>query len=210
MGNKAVFSTLGANNHSIKERQAEDFYASDVRSAIHLFNKLPFLKNYNNIVEPCAGDGTLANKISEITGKNVDKYDLLSRRDDIVEKNYFELDIKDKYDLIITNPPYKKGSKANPGLTEMILKMLDDLKPNGYLCFLLKTLHLESQDRYNKIYSKMPPERVIVYAPRISCYRNNDTSLPQGAISYSWFIWHKQEDGTFINQPPKLYWIEKI
>lgn len=71
-------------------------------------------------------------------------YDLIKRRNDINVANYFNLDIKDKYDLIITNPPYKKGTKTEPGLVEMILKMLDDIKPNGYVALLLKTLHLES------------------------------------------------------------------
>lgn len=210
MDNKSVFSTLGASNHSKEERQTEDFYASDRHAAAHLFNKCPQLLNCNSIVEPCAGDGTMADVISTITSKNVDMFDLVSRRDDIVELNYFDAEFSGKYDLIITNSPYKKGTKSNPGLADMIVKMLSDVKAGGYVCLLLKTLHLESQERYNKIFNSAPPEWVYVYSPRISCYRNNNTSLPQGAISYSWFVWHKQEDGTFSNEPPRLGWIEKL
>ena len=66
MDNKSVFSTLGASNHSKEERQTEDFYASDRRAAAHLFNKCPQLLNCNSIVEPCAGDGTMADVIQQL------------------------------------------------------------------------------------------------------------------------------------------------
>lgn len=166
--------------------------------------------NCENIVEPCAGDGTMADVVQNITNKNVDKYDLISRREDIVEANYFNLDIKNKYDLIITNPPYMKDSKDKLGLTSMIVKMLEDVKPDGYVCLLLKTLHLESKNRYEQIYKTMPPYKVYVYAPRISCYKNNDTTMPQGAISYAWYIWHKEKDGTYKVDEPRLNWIDKL
>lgn len=210
MNNEHIFSPLGASNHSKKERVENDFYATDYRAATHIFNKVPELYNMNNIIEPCAGDGTMGDVIKKITNKNIDMYDLVPKREDIIERNYFNLKIKDKYDLIITNPPFRKGNKKNPGLTDIILKMLDDVKSNGYVCLFLKTLALESQERYNRIYSTMPPEKIFVYAPRISCYRDNDLSLPQGAISYSWFVWHKNNEGTYDNNPPQLGWIEKL
>jgi len=56
----------------------------------------------------------------------------------------------------------------------MIVKMLKDVKPGGYVALFLKTIHLESQERYNKIFSTMPPEKIFVYAPRVSCYKNNN------------------------------------
>lgn len=209
MGSK-TFMTIGAENHTDEIRQAEDFYSSDPRAASHIFSKMPEFLSAEKIIEPCAGNGVLADQIKKITGKNVDMYDLIKRRDDINIANYFDLDIKDKYDLIITNPPYKKGTKANPGLVEMILKMLDDVKCNGYVALLLKTLHLESQDRYNRIFSNKSPEKIFVYAPRITCYKNGDMNISQGAISYSWFVWHKQENGEYLNKPTQLGWIEKL
>lgn len=207
---ETTFLNIGADNHTNEERQNEDFYASDPRIISHLFNKMPELKFLSNIVEPCAGDGTLADQIEIITGKSVDKFDLIQRRGDIKPIDYFKLDIQNNYDLIITNPPYKRGSKTNPGLADMIVKMLKDVKPGGYVALFLKTIHLESQERYNKIFSTMPPEKIFVYAPRVSCYKNNNQYTTQGAISYSWFIWHKQIDGTFINKPVELSWIDKL
>ena len=42
------------------------------------------------------------------------------------------------------------------------------------------------------------PSKLYVHADRISCYKNNDTAQPQGAISYTIFMWtNKKEDGTF-------------
>lgn len=210
MDSKSIFSPLGASNHSKEERQPEDFYATDHRAAGHIFEAYPKLKECKSIVEPCAGDGTMVDAIEKIVQRKIDSFDLIPRRPDIVEQDYFKLNIKDKYDLIITNPPYRRKSKDYPGLVELILKMLDDVQAGGYVVLLLKTLHLESQERYNKIYSTMPPERIFVYAPRISCYKNNDLSLTQGAISYSWFVWHKTENGDFLNKPVELSWISTL
>lgn len=204
-----TFKNIGASNHTKAERETLDFYATDSRAIGHLFAKAPWLINYNSIVEPCAGDGTMADQIALLTSKDVDKYDIVSRREDISEADYFNLDIKNKYDLIITNPPYLRETKNKPGLTTIICKMLDEIKPGGAVCLFLKLIHLESQDRYSKIFKTMPPKFIYVYAPRISCYKNNN-DIKQDAIAYAWYIWRKEEDGTFTNEMPRIGWISEL
>lgn len=208
--NNSVFSTLGATNHSKGDRQKEDYYATDKRAIKHLLKKEPQLNNKDfKVLEPCAGEGILSDEWERLVGTKMDLYDLIQRREDVIQANYFKTDFKDKYDLIITNPPYAIGSRSNPGLADLIVKALNEVKEGGYVCMFLKTLHLESKTRYEKIFKNYPPARLHVYSPRISCYKNNDTNLPQGAISYTWFVWHKLKDMNF-ESPTILDWIEEI
>lgn len=207
--NNNVFSTLGATNHSTGERQKEDYYATDPRFINHLLEKEPWLKNPDlKILEPSAGEGVLVDRFYELTGNKMDAYDLIARRDDIIEQDYFTADFSNKYDVILTNPPYLKDTaKTTTGLADYILKALKEVKIGGTVIMFLKTLHLESKVRYEKIFKNYPPSKLYVYASRISCYKNNDTTLPQGAISYTIFMWcNKKEDGSF-DKDTKLDWI---
>lgn len=207
--NNNVFSTLGATNHSTGERQKEDYYATDPRFINHLLKKEPWLKNPDlKILEPSAGEGVLVDRFYELTGNKMDAYDLIARRNDIIERDYFTADFSNKYDVILTNPPYLKDTaKTTTGLADYILKALKEVKVGGTVIMFLKTLHLESKVRYEKIFKNYPPSKLYVYADRISCYKNNDTTLPQGAISYSVFMWcNKKEDGSF-DKDTKLDWI---
>ena len=207
--NNKIFSTLGATNHSPGERQKEDYYATDPRFINHLLEKEPWLKNpHLKILEPSAGEGVLADRFYELTGNKMDTYDLIARRNDIIEQDYFTADFSNKYDVILTNPPYLKDTaKTTTGLADYILKALKEVKVGGTVIMFLKTLHLESKVRYEKIFKNYPPSKLYVYADRISCYKNNDTSLLQGAISYTIFIWcNKKEDGSF-DKDTKLDWI---
>jgi len=207
--NNNVFSTLGATNHSTEERQKEDYYATDPRFINHLLEKEPWLKNPDlKILEPSAGEGVLVDRFYELTGNKMDAYDLIARRDDIIEQDYFTVNFSNKYDVILTNPPYLKDTaKTTTGLADYILKALKEVKVGGTVIMFLKTLHLESKVRYEKIFKNYPPSKLYVYASRISCYKNNDTTLPQGAISYTIFMWtNKKEDG-FFDKDTKLDWI---
>lgn len=207
--NNNVFSTLGATNHSSGERQKEDYYATDPRFINHLLEKEPWLKNPDlKILEPSAGEGVLVDRFYELTGNKMDAYDLIARRDDIIEQDYFTANFSNKYDVILTNPPYLKDTaKTTTGLADYILKALKEVKVGGTVIMFLKTLHLESKVRYEKIFKNNPPSKLYIYSDRISCYKNNDTSLPQGAISYTIFMWcNKKEDGSF-DKDTKLDWI---
>lgn len=207
--NNNIFSTLGASNHSTNERQKEDYYATDPKFINHLLEKEPWLKNPKlKILEPSAGECILVDRFYELTGNKMDAYDLIKRREDVIEQDYFTKNFSNKYDVILTNPPYLKDTlKTNTGLADYILKALKEVKTGGTVIMFLKTLHLESKVRYEKIFKNYPPSKLYFYADRISCYKNNDTSLPQGAISYTIFMWcNKKEDGSF-DKDTKIDWI---
>ena len=86
----------------------------------------------------------------------MDAYDLISRREDVIQQNYFEKDFSNTYDVIFTNPPYERdSSNTNTGLADFIVKALEEVKVGGTVIMFLKTLHLESKVRYEKIYTIM-------------------------------------------------------
>lgn len=204
-----TFFTMGASNHTSEEREKNDFYSTDPLFINHLLEKEPWLKNPNlKILEPSAGNGVLVDRFYELTGNKMDAYDIISRREDIIEQDYFTKDFSNQYDVILTNPPYLKDTMtAARGLSEYIIKALREVKYGGSVIMFLKTLHLESKVRYEKIFKNYPPSKLYIYSSRISCYKNNDTSKTQGAISYSIFMWcNKKKDETF-DKDTKLDWI---
>lgn len=203
-----VFATMGASNHTNEEREKNEFYSTDPLFINHLLEKESWLKNSElKVLEPSAGNGTLVDRFYELTGNKMDAYDLISQRDDIIEQDYFNRDFSNQYDVILTNPPYLKDTtKTTTGLAEFILKALKEIKNDGWVIMFLKTLHLESKVRYEKIFKNHPPTKLYIYADRISCYKGGDFSKPQGAISYSIFMWHKDENGEF-DKNTKLDWI---
>lgn len=109
----SIFKSLGASNHTDKDRQSEDFYATDPIAAELLCDVEEFSPN---IWEPACGKGHLS-EVLKRRGYNV-------RSTDLVDRGYGE--VKDflffneeRWDGdIITNPPYKFA-------TEFIYKALD-------------------------------------------------------------------------------------
>ena len=116
-------------------------------------------------------------------GKSVWNTDIVNRggQDDVV--NFLECSKKYKGD-IITNPPYKY-------CTQFILKALDLVEDGHKVAMFLKLTTLESQERYEKIFSHFPPKYIYVYVKRIACYKNGNQSNSQSAVAYAWFVWVK-------------------
>lgn len=200
-----ILMPLGVNNKNNREQY--DYYATDSKAIDCLLNVMPEIINTNwKYLEPCAGEGNLSDRFYELTNIKMDTYDLISRREDIIQGNFFEMDFRDKYDCIITNFPYKESTNKSKGFSDFILKSLQEIKNNGYVISFQKLLQLESAIRYNKIYSLYPPKKIWVFADRINCYRNNDTSIKQGAICYCFCVW-KKENNSFSG-PTELDWIK--
>lgn len=169
---------------------------------------MPELVNCKRVLEPCAGIGSISDRFTELTGTKVDTYDILSRREDITQIDYMDLDCAGVYDLIITNFPYKNSTAKNPiGFSELLVKALKDVAPDGYVCSFQRLLSLESKKRYEQIYYKYKPEKIYVYSHRMACYANGDMSKKiNSSIAYAWFVYHKGLDGKF-SEVTTLNWI---
>lgn len=71
----SIFKTLGASNHTEKDRQKEDYYATDPIAIDKLAKKfnIPL-----NVWEPACGAGHLSNRLKEL-GHIVVSTDLIDR-----------------------------------------------------------------------------------------------------------------------------------
>lgn len=204
-----IMKNLGSTVLAGVERAEWDFYSTDKQAVNDLLGKIPQLGERGlKVLEPAAGIGSIADRYKLITKNDVDMYDIVSRREDILECDYMKLDAYNKYDLIITNFPYKNATKASPiGFSQLINKALNDIKPGGYVASFQKLLQLESKSRYEEIYGKKKPEWIFVYSHRMKCYKNGDEKeVYNSAVAYSWVVWHKDENG-FFSKETKLDWI---
>lgn len=143
----SIFKMLGASNHTDKEREKHDFYATHW-SAIDLLKKKIDLPK--QILEPACGSGCLSERLAEL-GHEVKSYDLIDRGYGEVRDFFTMTEPPFEGDFaIVTNPPYRYAS-------EFVLHSLE-LVPNGSLvCMFLKTTFLESKGRYEKIFRNYPP-----------------------------------------------------
>lgn len=147
-GNRnSIFKTLGASNHTDKEREGNDFYATSPEAIDLLLKKVDLP---HRIFEPACGTGCLSERLKEF-GHDVLSYDIVDRGYGEVQ-NFFELltsPIDGEY-AIVTNPPYKY---ALPFVLHAI-----ELVPEGNLvCMFLKTTFAEGKRRYNELFRITPP-----------------------------------------------------
>ena len=184
VGNQnSIFKTLGASNHTDKEREENDYYATEPKAIDKLLTK-EILSNY--VWECACGAGHLSKRIKE-KGYTVYSTDIINRGycDDVID--FLSTDKEFRGD-IITNPPYKFAK-------EFVLKALDILQ-DGYKCFMfLKLQFLEGKARYNEIFSKYPPKKVYVFSERVMCAKNGKfEEMKAGggsAVAYAWFVFEK-------------------
>ena len=181
-----IFRNLGASNHSIGERQSEDYYATEPKAAELLLEIIPEL---NNIWECACGEGHLA-KVFNSAGKLAKATDLIDRGYGDVE-NFLLCSESYRNGDIVTNPPYIYAQQ----FVEHALCLVDT---GRYVCMFLKVLFLEGKAR-KKLFSQYPPKTVYISSSRIKCAKNGDfKSYTSSAIAYAWFVWLKGYQGKTI------------
>ena len=187
----SIFKTLGASNHTDKEREENDFYATSPIAIDKLYKTGEL--TCKNIWECACGEGHLAKKLIEY-GHSV-------KATDLIDRGYGEggvdfLACKDRFDGdILTNPPYKYAA-------EFSLKALD-LVPDGNKVFMfLKLTFLEGKKRYDELFSKYPPKKIYVFSQRVLCAKNADfDGMKAGggsAVAYAWYVWEKGYTGDTV------------
>lgn len=191
--NKSIYITLGASNHTDKERQNEDFYATDPIAAKLLLEVEEFSKN---IWECACGQKHLSN-VFENEGFNVRSSDIVDRCGNEVydflssDNTFWDGDV-------ITNPPYKLAK-------EFIEKAIDIIPEGRKVAMFLKIQFLEGKER-KKLFQKYPPKVIYVSSSRILCAKNAEFEAMKAgggsAVAYAWYIWEKGYNGDTI-----LKWI---
>ena len=193
-GNRnSVFKTLGASNHTDKERQNEDFYATDPVATEWLLK----LENIHDVViDNSVGEGDLMFPIIK-SGRKVIGFDIVNRFSqppDFEFRNENWLDFNPDKLInadIIFNPPYKLAQE----FVEHSINLVEDGRK---VCAFLKLQFLEGKKR-KELFEKYPPKIVYVSSSRILCAKNADfTGMREAggsAVAYCWYVWEKGYKG---------------
>lgn len=189
MNKQSIYNTIGASNHTQKEREENDYYATDPLAIDKL---LQVEKPFSHIWECAAGGGHLAKRLKE-QGYKVTTSDIVERDyeldfiQDFLKMSICGLGSNEEYD-ILTNPPYKYAK-------EFVLKALDMIRDGRKVYMFLKLTFLEGKARLKELFSKYPPKKIYVFSERILCAKNAEfQKMIDGggsAIAYAWYVWEK-------------------
>lgn len=193
MNKQSIYNTIGASNHTQKEREENDYYATDPLAIDKL---LQVEKPFSHIWECAAGGGHLAKRLKE-QGYKVTTSDIVERDyeldfiQDFLKMSVCGLGSNEEYD-ILTNPPYKYAK-------EFVLRALDMIREGRKVYMFLKLTFLEGKTRLKELFSKYPPKKIYVFSERILCAKNAEfQKMIDGggsAIAYAWYVWEKGYTG---------------
>ena len=186
----SVFKTLAASNHTDKDRQSEDYYATDPIAIDKLIGGGMIIPEY--VWECACGEGHLSRRLIE-KGHMVMSSDLMDRgyglvRFDFLKQEALPAVLQGEDCCILTNPPYKYA-------TEFVEKALELLPEGQPAIFLLKTQALEGKGRWERLYRHGYLHEVYQFTERLLCAKNADfDGMKAGggsAVSYAWFVFRK-------------------
>lgn len=198
---KSTWATLGASNHTDKEREKHDFYATNPQA---LDRFVPaFLSLHHKIWEPSCGQGHLSKWLAE-HGYDVLSTDLVDRGYGHGGVNFFSVGDNSLFGLggvellqewshgepydILTNPPYAVA-------LEYVLHALELIPKEGRVILFLKTTFLEGKERKEKLFDINPPRYVYQYSSRVICAMNGEfEKYPSSAIAYAMYVWEKRNE----------------
>lgn len=183
---------MGASNHSTKDREKSDYYATEPKATEELLK----LETFNhNIWEPACGGLHIANVLTD------NGYDV--KISDIDQRGNSDIEIIDFLNYegtwngdIITNPPYKYAR-------EFVEKALSIVPDGSKVVMFLKLTFLESKAR-KKLFEKYPFKTLYVSSSRLQCAMNGDFETYKGkttAVAYGWYVWEKGFAGS-----PTIKW----
>ncbi len=181
----SIYKTLGASNHTDKERESNDYYATEPKALELLLD----IEKFSPYVWECACGGGHLSEVLKKRGYKVKSSDLIDRGyagTEIID--FLKVSKKEtKSDIsrdIITNPPYKYAK-------DFVEHALDISMDSTKIAMFLKVQFLEGKAR-RELFDKHPPKTIYVSSSRLVCAPNGDfKNAPSSAVAYAWFVWEK-------------------
>ena len=189
----SVYKTMGASNHAEKNRDIDDYYATDPRAVELLLEKEKFSPQ---IWENAVGGGHIADVLKQ-HGYKVKCSDIIDRGyPDTKVIDFLYYTPNEEMDLdIITNPPYRFAK-------QFVERSLECISAGHKVAMFLKLQFLEGKER-RKLFDVSPPRTVYVSSSRLYCAPNGVFGADQSsAVAYAWFVWEKGYKGK-----PEIDWI---
>ena len=153
-----------------------------------------------HILEPCVGQGHIANVIENKFNCKVTGIDIVDRGfPNTIVGDYLQWETDTKFDNIISNPPYSLGG-------EFVEKSIELLNKNGKLAMFLKIQFLEGGKR-KELFKKYPPKYIYVFRNRMATWNNGEPLDPDGkrwatTMCHAWYVWEKDS-----NSEPVIRWL---
>lgn len=161
-------------------RKKSDFYETPYTITQHILDVV-HIPEGASVLEPACGDGAIVRVLKENGLKVTYK--------DIKDGNDF-LKCKDKYDWIITNPPFSLAFE----FIQHSKSVCDDF------LMLLPLSYLHGKARYDKVYSdtNYPLRKVYVFTryPMLGDNLREDGKYRTGMMVYAWYHFQKGWEGS--------------
>lgn len=119
--------------------------------------------------------------IQEFSNQEI-SIDTVDIRDDSranIKQDYLKFQPKEKYDVIITNPPFNLS-------LDIINKALNDVREGGFVIMLLRLNYLGGKVR-QRLWGNNMPKYIFVHNRRMSFTDDGKTD----SIEYAHFVWQK-------------------
>lgn len=172
--------------NNLGQRKKSDFYETPYSITQQFLDRE---KLSGSILEPASGSGAIA-KILRKNNYEITEKDL-SLGDDFLKEN-------DKFDTIITNPPFSLAFEFIQKAKEV----------SNYFAFLLPLSYLHGKKRFDYIYSdhNFPLSRIYVFTryPMLGEILREDGKYNTGMMVYAWFVWDKFS----VGREPIIRWID--
>jgi len=182
--NKNLTGTSLVGGSVNRERVTEDYYATP-KGATESFLDAFDLSNCETFYECACGEGHISKVLlSRFKNALVYSTDLVNRGYSIGDVDFLKLNTEQKWDCIITNPPFKLSQ-------EFIEKGLH--LANKYVIMFAKIQLLEGVSR-RKLFDKFPPKYIYVFTNRVNPLRNGSPVDEKGkkwasTMCFAWFVW---------------------
>lgn len=176
----------------MRPRDKDDFYETDPKLIKAYLTQYPLRNYFNVFLDPGCGTGSYGRAIrglysnSTIIGveKNVERYEEQLAVDNpytnVIREDYLDFNSGEfTYHCVIGNPPYKYAE-------EFLHKSISILHGNGTVDFLLRLAFLESERRYESLWTRgLVPTTVTVLNTRPS-FTGDGKTYPTAFAFFRW------------------------
>lgn len=192
---------MGAAINRKEDREINDYYKTDPKALEVFLDKLEEdgVKLSKNIWEPACGDCGLSDVLNK-REYSVFSSDIVNRGSMLQHLTIDFFKMTEPWDGdILTNPPYSMA-------TQFVQHSLELVTDHRYVIMFLKIQFLESQNRYDSLFSQCNLKYVYVNSNRYNTAKNGDFDKYKAApaLCYCWFIFQKGFKGE-----PAIRWIHK-
>jgi hypothetical protein len=191
--NKAPAKFIGGRSKDF-DKVDNEFYATNPTSLEALFKAHPKILEARRYLEPCVGQGHIADTIKKHNPRaRVKGYDLVDRGypKTIVSDYTKSKPLKRKVDWTITNPPFTLAS-------DFVHKALEDSKIG--VAMFLKIQFLETVKR-KELLENTPLKYIYIFSKRQVTFREGleldpRTNKPwSNMLCFCWLVWEKDYEG---------------